>query len=285
MSVDFKDATDLSFFSLQSLKEFTEQSSHYTTARFFTIICIENFVGTVNIDDKEIEDLKKKLIFITPNQTFKISQDTEIETKGFVLLFNKEFYCIDFHDNEISCKGLSFVYNLGVVSINLNQIQLEDFIGIYKSLIFEMTEEREFVGEMLRNLLKNLLIKANRLFKIQVFGKEHDTENPNFIRIFNSLVESYFKEKKQVEDYAKIMGLQSTQLTKKIIKINPEGPSRIIKNRIILEAKRLLIYTDFNVKEIAFELGYKDQYHFSKTFSKEIGCSPKLFRNNHSYRS
>lgn len=213
MSQEFKDITDLSYFSINSLQEFVTQSSTSSIATYFTIICIEQLEGTIYIDDNKVENAQNNLVFITPSQRFKINTKNNSATKGFVLQFNKEFYCIDFHDNEISCKGLLFVNNLGIVNIILNKEQLLDFYGICKALSTELELEERLVGEMIRNLLKNLLIKANRLFKTQVFGIEYIEEDTNIVRKFNSLVEENYKELKQVQEYAKLMGIQTKQLT------------------------------------------------------------------------
>ena len=73
-------------------------------------------------------------------------------------------------------------------------------------------------------------------------------------------------------------------LSQRYLKI-PAGD--VIKERTILEAKRLLISTDLSVKEIAYQLGFSDNGYFAKVFKKYIGITPTDFKENynlyHSY--
>jgi len=54
-----------------------------------------------------------------------------------------------------------------------------------------------------------------------------------------------------------------------------------LKDRILLEAKRLLIHTTLSAKEIAYDLGYEDPAYFNRLFSKKIGDAPNVFRKKY----
>jgi len=58
-----------------------------------------------------------------------------------------------------------------------------------------------------------------------------------------------------------------------------------IQNEVLLEAQRLLFYTNMDVKEIAFSLGYEDHTYFSRFFKKNLGCTAGQFRQNNHYLS
>ena len=81
-----------------------------------------------------------------------------------------------------------------------------------------------------------------------------------------------------VSDYAGRLGISPKSLTKHFQKIRTQKPSDFIKNRIILEAKRKLLYTDFSVKEIAFDLGFNDPAYFTRFFTKATEKSPLQFK-------
>jgi AraC-like DNA-binding protein len=144
----------------------------------------------------------------------------------------------------------------------------------------EFETGEDLLDEMLKNLLKNLLIRSNRLFKQQCTG-ESDDINFEMIRKLSSLIEMNFRTHKQVEYYAELMGFSSSSLTKKLQKAGIDSPSIIIRERIITEAKRMLIYSDKSIKEIAAFLGYDDQYYFSRLFSNSTGNSPSKYRVNY----
>jgi AraC-like DNA-binding protein len=75
-----------------------------------------------------------------------------------------------------------------------------------------------------------------------------------------------------------MMNIASASLTKKLQKYGIDSPSKIIKTRVVTEAKRLLIYTDKSIKEISVILGYEDPFYFSRIFAKEAGISPSEYK-------
>lgn len=167
-----------------------------------------------------------------------------------------------------------------MVQIKLDEQQHVVYNHTVSEMVAEFNQSDPLQAEMLKNLLKNLLIRSNRLFRSQNTIGEIDDANIDFARKFSELVEKNFINNKQVDAYAEMMGLAPASLTKKLQKFGIESPSRIIKNRIITEAKRLLLYTDKSIKEISFLIGYDDQHYFSRLFAKEAGVSPSDYKKS-----
>ena len=92
------------------------------------------------------------------------------------------------------------------------------------------------------------------------------------------MVEKNYRKFHQVSDYADLLGIASKTLTKKIKQYHHKTPSDVIKERLILEAKRDLYYTNKQVKEIAYDLGFEDPAYFNRFFKKEAGVAPNRFR-------
>ncbi len=266
------------FFSVQSISDFRKDTTHSTPNKWFTILISTKVNGEMNIDDYKLSLNKPNAIFITPGQHLHFPSNTIFE--GFAISFNKEFYCIEYHDSDVSCNGLLFVNNFTSVHFVLEEQQLSIYTNTAKEMIAELENQGTLQDEMLKNLLKNLLIRSNRLFRAQMSIGEIDDINIDFARKFSDLVEKHFKQIKQVENYAEMIGIAPASLTKKLQKHGVESPSKIIKNRVITEAKRLLMYTDKSVKEIASIIGYDDQFYFSRLFAKETGISPSEYKKN-----
>ncbi len=266
------------FFSVQSVSEFRKDLILAAPHKWYTILTLVNANGEMVIDDYKLLLYKPIAIFLTPGQHTRFSDKSTSE--GFVVSFNQEFYCIEIHDSDVSCNGLLFVNNFDSVKFFLDDQQLSIYSNTVKEMITELENQTTLQDEMLKNLLKNLLIRSNRLFRAQLSIGEVDNSNIDFARKFSELVEKNFKETKQVESFAEMLGIAPASLTKKLQKYGIDSPSRIIKNRVVTEAKRLLLYTDKSVKEIASIIGYDDQFYFSRLFTKEVGISPSEYKRS-----
>jgi len=278
MRYQYFHAKTKAFFAVQSISDFRNDTSHSTPNKWFTILISTKVNGEMNIDDYKLSLNQPNAIFVTPGQHLHFPAYTIFE--GFAISFNKEFYCIEYHDSDVSCNGLLFVNNFTSVHFVLEEQQLSIYTNTAKEMIAEMENQATLQDEMLKNLLKNLLIRSNRLYRAQMINGEIDDANIDFARKFSDLVEKHFKQIKQVENYAEMIGIAPASLTKKLQKHGVESPSKIIKNRVITEAKRLLMYTDKSVKEIASIIGYDDQFYFSRLFAKETGISPSEYKKN-----
>lgn len=222
------------------------------------------------------------LFFISPNQVLNI--DRLGETTGRLVFYNRDFYCIQLHDEEVACDGLLF-NNINNMPMTIIPEQAATFID---DLFARMEDEFELndvsVEEMIRTYLKQLLIKSTRLWKVQHLDGVMATKPTNdleFFRRFTQLVEANFKEKHNVADYADLLMIAPKTLTHRFKRLNLPQPNEIIKNRIILEAKRLLVHTDRTAKEIAYGLGYDDPAYFSRLFFVKTGEPPSGFRSKY----
>jgi AraC-like DNA-binding protein len=222
------------------------------------------------------------LFFVAPNQFLKI--ENHGSEPGYLIFYNRDFYCIQIHDKEVACDGLLFnnISNMPVVSVPKED---NSYMG---GLFVEIEEEFRLndisLEEMIRTYLKQLLIRATRLWKKQHLEKSVTEQNSDldFFRKFTLLVDAHYKEKHTVADYADVLAMAPKTVTHKFKRLKLPQPNEIIKNRIILEAKRLLVHTSMTAKEIAHGLGYEDPAYFSRQFMVKTGQSPSAFRSNFS---
>ena len=150
-------------------------------------------------------------------------------------------------------------------------------------MIFDFFEEEfnikdHIQGEMLRTLLKRLLILSTRIIKEGIPDPNLPKGQVDIIRKFNLLVEEHFNHLHQVKDYADLLFKSPKTLSNLFKKYGENSPLTIINERILLEAKRLILYSDKTNEEIANSLGYKDAGHFSKFFKNNEGLSPMAFK-------
>jgi|TARA_B110000971_G_C19731200_1_gene373136 AraC-like DNA-binding protein len=142
----------------------------------------------------------------------------------------------------------------------------------------EMESVDELQLEMLQMLLKRLLILLTRLYKMQDDFSEANPNQMEQVREFNYLIEKHFKTKHSVAEYAELMFKSPKTLSNLFSKLGAKTPIQYIQDRIMLEARRLLTYTDKSIKEVAYEIGYEDIPTFSRFFKKKEGLSPTDFK-------
>lgn len=95
---------------------------------------------------------------------------------------------------------------------------------------------------------------------------------------FKHMIREHFKELKQVKEYASLLHITPLYLNEVMKEVTGFTASYWIYQEIILEAKRLLAYSDKDIREIAWELGYEDHAYFSRLFKKNTGITASAFR-------
>ena len=102
---------------------------------------------------------------------------------------------------------------------------------------------------------------------------------------YKTLIETYYKEWKLPKLYAQLLNITPNYLNSICKEVYNQSANEFIKDRVILEAKRLLSHSDESVTQIAYELGYEDNSHFGKYFKSVVHVSPEKFRPKLSKKS
>lgn len=232
---------------------------------------------TIMVDGYTVDLQKHQILFSTTLNVLEIPKKSGI----IAIIFNREFYCIRDHDREVSCNGMLFFGSSKPPIITLNDKDINSFETML-SVFEEEFETRDHIqGEMLRVILKRLLIKSTRLVNEMQDLLKLPNVQMELIRKFHILVEQHFKEKHQVTDYAQLLFKSPKTISNIFKKAGYPTPLAIINERIILEAKRLLLFSDKTAEQVSYELGYSEGGHFSKFFKSHCGLPPVEFRNNH----
>jgi AraC-like DNA-binding protein len=132
----------------------------------------------------------------------------------------------------------------------------------------EFNNQDEVQLEMLKTVLKRFIIKCTRLAKRQFADKFVNLQELDTVRHFSALVEKHFRTLHSVNDYADLMNKSSKTLSNVFKALAAKTPLQIIHGGIILEAKKLLLYTDKSAKEISFELNFSDPVQFRQAIQK-----------------
>ena len=232
---------------------------------------------SVTIDSVPYVFPANAMICLMINQSFYFEKPRQI----VAWQFNKDFYCIVNHDKEVSCVGFLFYGSGEQMFIRLDKAHRKKIGLLHQVFLEEFTTVDNIQEDMLRMLLKRLIIILTRLAKEQyVRKKDLPQDKLDIVRKYNLLVEAHFKTQHQVKFYAEMLHKSPKTLSNLFALYNSKSPLAVIQDRILLEAKRLLIYTDKTAREIAYELGFEDGAYFSNFFKKRAAVSPTAFRKS-----
>jgi len=245
-------------------------------SKYFTIAWNTAESQTVTIDGSQYDFPANSVLTLLFNQSFCFENSACI----VVWQFNREFYSVFDHDSEVSRVGFLFS-STDHLFVKLNDQAQQKLQLLSDDFIEEFRTPDNIRNEMLLVLLKRLIIYVTRLAKSGYAPvKKLQDERFHIIRKFNLLVEANFKTEHSVSFYADQLFKAPKTLSNLFAIFNQKTPSQIIQERIVVEAKRLLFYTDRSIKHITFDLGFEDVSYFSYFFKKNTRVSPSDFRNS-----
>lgn len=242
---------------------------------FYEILWFKEGTGIHTIDFHEYEVNANTIFFLSPGQIH--SFDHGVCYKGYSLKM-----CTDFMRNE-SSRFLKYnVFHSFDVTpcYTLNDENVDELEHIVRSIEDE-TCHPDALGnaDVLQSLLRIFLVKILRhslhegTLQLSALKPSHQL----FVS-FRRLVEKKFNRVHTVQGYADQLNVAVRTLNKSVNECSSMSPLAFINERIILEAKRMIRYTNLMVKEIAFDLGYDDPSYFVKFFKRQTGYLPSEFR-------
>lgn len=252
---------------------------HIQRLNYFSVIWIQQGSGKAKVDFSEYTFEKDAMFFFTPYQPFMLEGNKELE--GIVLDFHPNFFCIHKHHQEIACNGVLFnnIYNPPFVKVDEVARQTFEVVLTQMKLEFQTPALAQY--EQLVAYLKIFLITASRLKVAQQPQAQQDyadKKEPFILQNLKDFIEIHFKTKHSASDYADMLNISPKALAKITKAHFNKTITDLISERIVIEAKRELYLTNKSVKEIAHDLGYDDEYYFSRFFKNNADVSPQIYR-------
>lgn len=241
----------------------------------YKFIWVKSGSLTLEIDHLPLRLEENEIVSLTPLHHIAFR---EVEGEYLTLLFNSNFYCIYGHDNEVSCNGFLFNGSSRVMHLRLTQTQAALLTEITEKMSGEYAVCDNLREEMLRILLKRFIITCTRLARDKFEVSPDREKSFDIVRQYYVLVDTHFKEKKKVQEYADLLHRSPKTLSNLFSAYRLPSPLAVIHERVEAEAKRLLLYSSKSAKEIADILGFEDLSAFSRFFKNKTGESLTDFR-------
>ncbi|HEX3385819.1 MAG TPA: helix-turn-helix transcriptional regulator [Mucilaginibacter sp.] len=242
---------------------------------FYHLVLFTKGAGTHAIDFKTFKIVPFQIYFMIPGQVH--SWDFEGEVDGYVIHFSEDFFRSFLLANDYLAQFPFFSGDIDDAVINIKS-ELQPKI---KALFEDIIAESENPGRMGIDLIRALLLQVFILLARTEYDhteKQHSTYNYTLLKNFRQLVEKNFSTLRLPKDYAHLLYITPNHLNAICNDMLGISAGEVIRNRVLLEARRLLINLDLNIAEIGYRLNFNDNSYFTKFFKKYTGQLPEEFR-------
>jgi len=249
---------------------------------FYSVILFTQGNGSITINDITYGVRPKTICLVAPNQIHSFDDLEDVE--GIIF-----FFCQDFYVEEFSFIRLLNVFsytsqtgtNVCNPCIGLSDKEFNPFISAINSIgdEYESYTPLNNSAVIMRSHLNIMLLKFSELFESKS-GKSINSDSI-LIHSLSQMVDSYFIKEQQLGFYTSAFNISESQLNDICNKHFNCGLKKILQNRLMQEARKLLLSTDLSVSEIAYKLNFEDNSYFNKVFKSKTGITPKRFRDIH----
>lgn len=242
---------------------------------FYHMVYFSKGSGIQHIDFKPFQITPGQIYFMIPGQVH--SWNFQTEPDGFIVNFSKNYFSslllkANYLDDFQFFKGTA---EQQVISLDQNTADIITYL--FEEMLKEGKTQPLFDDDLVRVLLLQLFIYINRTQPHEDLNTIN-SYNHILLKNFRTLIENNFYTLKFPKQYAALLYITPNHLNALCKDLVNRPAGQLIRERIILEAKRLLINIDLSVAQIAEKLNFTDQSYFIKFFKKHEEITPEKFR-------
>ncbi|BDD11734.1 AraC family transcriptional regulator (plasmid) [Fulvitalea axinellae] len=246
---------------------------------FFEVLFLTQGSGIHIIDDHRYDITPPCLFFLSPGQAHRLELSKDIG--GYIFLFSADFYLLDKSDKNRLLE-LPFFFNAQQRNPPLvlqNETDKEFLSNLFARGVENMSAGHDDYG-IIGSILDLVLNTCHQLYPAEL-SKGKKSKGQILVKKFRMLIEENYRKNPTVQQYADWLNITPNHLTQTVKSVTGKTSLDLIKEKSILEIKRLLIHTDLSVTEIADMNNFSDQSYLTKVFKRHAGMTPSEYRDRH----
>ncbi|WP_298476139.1 AraC family transcriptional regulator [uncultured Maribacter sp.] len=245
---------------------------------FFLCVIFKKGSGVHEIDFDSYPITNGSVFFLKPGQTHSWTFDNSPE--GYIFFHTQEFYSLFFSNKSLAQFPFYYSYK-NPPNLILKVTELKKAISLFKEINTEFYQKLSYQKQKIANLVNLLYIDLSRSYAP---SEPSIIISSNYISTLETLeqaIEEFFKTQKSVAFYASHLHITTKHLNRITKTTLNKTPTELITERILLEAKRLMVHTDNTLNKISEILGYTDYAYFSRLFKQKTGITPLQFKKRY----
>ena len=253
------------------------QAGYPNRHTFYVALWVTEGAGEHYIDFTAYTIQPNSLYFLTPGQVHFWEIDSSVS--GIAILFKEEFFFLNQLKHDFLHQFDFYHRTDKEPVIYLCPERVDYFEKLFESLLYEY-KSREFGRSIvISSLLQLLLVQAQREYHTN--KTEHAMMTGSVLTSqYQKLITEHFLTRRTVQEYAELLCVTPGYLTETVKKVTGLPAGVLIRQRIVLSAKRLLVHTNQTISEICYQLNFNDPSYFCRFFKREAGQSPAMYRKD-----
>jgi AraC family transcriptional regulator, transcriptional activator of pobA len=244
---------------------------------FYHMVYFSKGAGRHSIDFVSFPVSSGQMYFMNPGQVHHWEFAGEVD--GYIINFSPRFFQLLLSQPDY-LDQFSFFSGSGDEQVaNLPIEARQQVTDLMEKILEELRDQKEMSTDMIRFLLLEIFIMVGRV--MSAARPEHNSvPRPGLVvlRNFRRLIGENFMKIKLPKDYAALLYVTPNYLNSLCQDILGIPAGEVIRERIVLEAKRLLVNAGLSITQIAYRLNFQDSSYFTKFFKKHAGMTPEEFR-------
>lgn len=257
---------------------YASQHQHLHTAHrhsFYHLVYFTKGSGSQTIDFENYPVVPGLIYFMAPGQVHSWAFESEVD--GYIVNFSEDYFR-SFLYNPNYLENFSFFDERSAEAVMILPEPVQEKISsLFEEILSEGKTSRPFDADLVRLLILSIFIQIART-KDHAHQVAHSSYNHTLLKSFKKLIEQNFIQLRFPKEYAALLYITPNHLNALCNDLLGIPAGQLIRDRVILEAKRMLINMELSITEIAEKLEFSDHSYFIKFFKKHVGTTPDKFR-------